>query len=172
MNNRLAEIGNTHGADSPDDDLEAANCEVELAPTMPDHMKQFFRTIQAIKTDIVCVQQATRSIEEINEAALLATTTDGENRLSKKLKLLIVQTSKRALETKRKLDILQEETKLLMKENTATGSDLRSVYTFCHVISDRDSFVFSYPLSTLTQRGYPQQQSTRKSLQYTCPQIY
>ena len=136
MNNRLAEIGNTHGADSPDDDLEAANSEVELAPTMPDHMKQFFRTIQAIKTDIVCVQQATRSIEEINEAALLATTTDGENRLSKKLKLLIVQTSKRALETKRKLDILQEETKSLMKENTATGSDLRSVYTFCHVISD------------------------------------
>ena len=129
MNNRLAELGNTNWADSSDDDLEAANGggEVEMAAKQPKHMDHFFREVEEIKADIEGVEKATRSIGEINEAALQATTTEEENQLSNKLKPLISQTNKRAQRTKTVLGLLKEENEKLKKEGTAKGSDLRSV---------------------------------------------
>ena len=132
MNNRLGELGNTNWADSSDDDLEAANGgggggDVEMATKQPKHMEHFFREVEDIKADIEGVEKATRSIGEINEAALQATTTEEENQLSNKLKPLISQTNKRAQKTKTLLGLLKEENGKLKKEGTAKGSDLRLV---------------------------------------------
>ena len=173
MNNRLAELGNANWADSSDDDLEAANGggEVEMASKQPKHMDHFFREVEEIKADIEGVEKATRSIGEINEAALQATTTEEENQLSSKLKPLISQTNKRAQRTKTLLGLLKEENEKLKKEGTAKGSDLRSV-NIAFVVALRFVLIVCFILVHLTHTIrlrrlspiYQPYQSPRKSL--------
>lgn len=174
MNNRLAELGNTNWADSSDDDLEAANGgggEVEMATKQPKHMEHFFREVEEIKADIEGVEKATRSIGEINEAALQATTTEEENQLSNKLKPLISQTNKRAQRTKTLLGLLKEENEKLKKEGTGKGSDLRSVtiafvVIFWLALMVRFHSCTSHPYNTVAPLFADSQikQSPRKSL--------
>lgn len=141
MNNRLAELGSAANWADSDDDLEAAKGTanggggaVEMAAKQPTHMEHFFREVEEIKSDIEGVEKATRSIGEINESALQATTTEEENQLSNRLKPLIQKTNKRAQRTKTLLGLLKEENEKLKKEGTAKGSDLRYGASFCILI--------------------------------------
>ncbi|KAL7569068.1 hypothetical protein ACA910_016911 [Epithemia clementina (nom. ined.)] len=104
-------------------DVEMGN--VKQQPQQAKHMEHFFREVESIKEDIEAVKKATRSIADINEAALQATTTDEENELSRKLRPLVDQTNKRAKRTKTLLGLLKEETKKLQDENSIKQSDLR-----------------------------------------------
>jgi predicted transcriptional regulator len=136
MNDRLAELGSpSNWANDSDDDLpppeKAGGGDIEMGDTnksssqQAKHMEHFFREVETIKADIERVTKATRSIGEINEAALQATTTEQENELSARLKPLINDTNQKAKRTKTLLGLLKEETQILKDEGTAKGSDLR-----------------------------------------------
>lgn len=133
MNNRLAELGSPSNWAS-DDDVDgngatATGGDVEMGQTnkqsQPKHMEYFFREVESIKEDIEGVKNATKSIGDINEAALQATTTEEENQLSNRLRPLIESTNKRAKRTKTLLGLLKEESQKLKDEGKAKGSDLR-----------------------------------------------
>jgi len=136
MNDRLAELGSAanwadsvisvevNGAAGAGGDLELGQVS---KPTQPSHMDYFFREIETIKENIEGVKKATRSIGDINESALQATTTEEETQLSNSLRPLLDETNKRAQQSKTLLSLLKEENKKLMDEGKAKGSDLRFV---------------------------------------------
>ena len=97
----------------------------EIASGQPTHMDHFFREVDSIKEDIEAVKQATKSIGDINERALQATTTEEENDLSRQLRPLVDQTNKRAKRTKTLLGLLKDETKKLQDTDDIKQSDLR-----------------------------------------------
>ena len=159
MNNRLAELGSAASWADSDDEMEmgggaaaaGGGGDVEMGkvnrqPSQPSHMEHFFREVESIKEDIECVKKATKSIGDINEAALQATTTEEENNLSNRLRPLVDQTNKRAKRTKTLLGLLKEENQKLKDEGKAKGSDLRSVrwrLGFC--LPDPITHVASHP---------------------------
>lgn len=128
MNDRLGDLP-TWADDEPQEVGGGGGGDVEMGKTGGDvqrkHMEHFFREVETIKDDIEAVKKATRSIGDINEGALQATTTEEENELSKRLRPLVDQTNKRAKRTKTMLGLLKEETKKLQDENEIKQSDLR-----------------------------------------------
>ena len=123
MNDRLGDIASW----AQDDDSNNGDVEMASPQSKPTHMDHFFREVEDIKADIEAVKTATKSIGEINEAALQATTTDEENTLSQRLRPVIDLTNKRAKKTKDMLGLLKEENKKLKAEKTAKPADLRYV---------------------------------------------
>ena len=97
----------------------------DTTPKQPKHMEHFFREVESIKADIESVQRATKTVGEINERALQATTTEEENVLSNQLRPLVNDTNKRAKRTKTLLGLLKEENKKLEGEKNIKASDLR-----------------------------------------------
>jgi t-SNARE complex subunit (syntaxin) len=130
MNDRLGDLPGWTKEDGEDGDVELAE-----APKQPKHMEHFFREVESIKTDIEQVRAASRTIGEINERSLQATTTEEENKLSHELRPLVDATNKRAKRTKTLLGLLKEENKKLLDENKVKQSDLRYVF---NVISFKD----------------------------------
>ena len=138
MNDRLGDLGGG-GAAWADDDFDDNNNnnggDVEMGsstPSQPKHMEHFFREVESIKADIEQVKKATKTIAEINEAAVHATTTEEENDLSNRLRPVVDQTNKRAKRTKTLLGLLKEETKKLKDEGSGKASDLRYVYIYVY----------------------------------------
>ena len=132
MNDRLGDLGGggANWADEDDDGNGGSGGDVEMGnttPSQPKHMEHFFREVESIKADIEQVKKATKTIGEINEAAIHATTTDEENDLSNRLRPVVDQTNKRAKRTKTLLGLLKEETKKLKDDGTGKASDLRYV---------------------------------------------
>jgi hypothetical protein len=128
MNNRLGDIPKWAQDDSDDEDVPnptSSSGDVEMAQTQPKFMDNFFREVDSIKADIDAVGTATKSIGDINEKSLQATTTEEENDLSKRLRPLIDSTNKRAKRTKTLLGLLKEETNKLKAEENINQSDLR-----------------------------------------------
>ena len=124
MNDRLGDM--PAWADDSEDDMGGGDVEMgELQSSQPKHMEHFFREVESIKNDIEAVKKATKSIGDINDRALQATTTEEENELSRKLRPLVDQTNKQAKRTKTLLGLLKEETKKLKDENQIKQSDLR-----------------------------------------------
>ena len=111
--------------DSDDEEGFQDEGDVEMGTKQPKHMEHFFREVESIKSDIDAVQSATRKINNINDRALQATTTEEENELSRQLRPLVDQTNKQAQRTKNLLGLLKEETKKLQDQNEIKQSDLR-----------------------------------------------
>jgi hypothetical protein len=105
----------------------AGDVEMGKTHTQPKHMEHFFREVESIKADIEYVKKAAKTIGDINEATLAATTTEEENKLSEKMRPLVDKTNKRARRTKDLLGLLKEETKKLEIEETIKQSDHRYV---------------------------------------------
>lgn len=97
----------------------------------PEHMEKFFRHVDFVKEDIDAVKEATKRIGEINEEAVLATTTSKESELSRILRPIVDETNKRAKRTKNLLALLKEENEKLKKEKDTKASDMRYV-GHCH----------------------------------------
>jgi hypothetical protein len=138
MNDRLGELGGANWADDDDDDFgnggdvemgeQPANRNNNNNSKQPRHMEQFFKEVDTIKNDIEFVKKATRSIGDINEQALQATTTEQENNLSRQLRPLVDDTNKRAKRTKTMLGLLKEDNTSLQNSGEAKASDLRYVF--------------------------------------------
>ena len=104
---------------------DGGDIEMGKQNTQPKHMENFFRHVDAVKSDIEAVQKASKKIGEINEATMQATTTEEENKLSQKMRPLVDKTNKQAKRTKDTLGLLKEETKKLQAEDAIKPSDLR-----------------------------------------------
>jgi hypothetical protein len=123
MNDRLGDLGGGAAQWADEEDNPAGGGDIEMGATggQPKHMEHFFREVESIKLDIEQVKKATKTIGEINETALHATTTEEENELSNRLRPLVDQTNKRAKRTKTMLGLLKEETKKLKDDGTVRG---------------------------------------------------
>jgi uncharacterized protein YwgA len=128
MNDRLGDLGAWAGDDDEDEDQfenEGGDVEMQKTPQQPSFMDHFYNEVDSIKVDIEHVKKATQKINDINEEALIATTTEKENELSNKLRPLIDATNNRAKRTKNLLGLLKEETQKLEKEGKINSSDMR-----------------------------------------------
>ena len=136
MNDRLGDLGSAaHWATDIDDD-DGGDVEMGEQPArnqnnttnkQPRHMKQFFEEVDKIKNSIEYIKNSTRTIGEINEQALQATTTEQENELSRQLRPLVDETNKRAKATKDLLGLLKQDNESLQQTGEGKPSDLRYV---------------------------------------------
>lgn len=106
---------------SDDNDEKAAN----VASQQPEHMKQFFNDVEAIKSDISAVGDATEQINALKDKAVLATSETEEAQISEMIRTLVEGTNGRAKTCKNLLGLLKEENSNLKKEEKAKPTDLR-----------------------------------------------
>ena len=112
------------GKDPNDTNNATANSNNE-APSQPEHMKQFFNDVEAIKSDISAVTDATEQIITLKDKAVLATSETEETQISATIRSLVEGTNGRAKKCKNLLGLLKEENANLKKEGKAKPTDLR-----------------------------------------------
>jgi ABC-type proline/glycine betaine transport system ATPase subunit len=124
MNNLMDTIPKWAQEDSSSD---GGGDDIETPSKQPttDYMEDFFRHVDSIKADIDAVAKATNDIAKISEQSMRATTTEDENKLSKKLKPLIDSTNQRAKKSKNMLGLLKEDTVSLKTAGKLNASDIR-----------------------------------------------
>lgn len=159
MNNRLVELGELpswanenadieageHDANSPEGNNNANDKTGETwAPSdgkdteeTPEQklMNFFFEDVDTIKSDIAAIIECTKRVGEINEEAVLATTTDKENELSGKLRPIIDAANKRAKRTKQLLALLKEDNTNYKEEGKIKPSDMRIRENLCNTLT-------------------------------------
>mmetsp|Transcript_1724 Transcript_1724/g.4104 ORF Transcript_1724/g.4104 Transcript_1724/m.4104 type:complete len:323 (-) Transcript_1724:189-1157(-) len=118
----------------------------------PEHMEKFFRHVDLVKEDIDAVKNATRQIGEINEEAVLATTTSKEKELSHILRPIVDKTNKRAKRTKNILALLKDENQKLKKEKETKASDMRIRENLCNTLTRK--FIDEMKLYQNAQQKY------------------
>ena len=106
------------------DDGNAANTTAE-ATTQPEHMKQFFNDVEAIKADIGAVTEATEQIDALKDRAILATSETEEASISDAIRQLVEGTNGRAKKCKNLLSLLKEENSNLKEEAKCKPTDMR-----------------------------------------------
>lgn len=95
------------------------------ASTQPEHMKQFFNDVEAIKGDISSVSSATEQIISLKDKAVLATSEQEETQISDTIRTLVESTNKRAKTCKNLLGLLKQENANLTEKKEITSTDLR-----------------------------------------------
>jgi len=110
---------------TPDDGNTATNNVNNEVPSQPEHMKQFFDDVEAIKLDISAVADATEKITAMKDKAVLATSEVEESNISDTIRTLVEGTNGRAKKCKNLLGLLKEENSNLKKEEKAKPTDLR-----------------------------------------------
>lgn len=126
------EMGQTKTADDQDsewgktpDDSNTASNNGNEAPSQPEHMKQFFDDVEAIKIDISAVADATEQITTLKDKAVLATSETEEANISETIQTLVKGTNGRAKKCKNLLGLLKEENSNLKEEEKAKPTDMR-----------------------------------------------
>lgn len=153
MNDRLGDLGDLPSWAKEGGDLEAGegdgNESTEdagtvgktFAPEEEDtqptnkYTVLFFKDVDSIKADINFIMETTQKVGEINEEAVLATTTDKENQLSAELKPLIDATNKRAKKVKAMLALLKEDNAKYKADGTIKPSDMRIRENLCTTLT-------------------------------------
>jgi t-SNARE complex subunit (syntaxin) len=95
------------------------------ASSQPEHMKQFFNDVEAIKGDISSVSSATEQIVSLKDKAVLATSEQEETQISDTIRTLVESTNKRAKTCKNLLGLLKQENSNLSEKKQITATDLR-----------------------------------------------
>ncbi len=113
------------GKDPGDSNNAASSNSNNEAPSQPEHMKQFFNDVEAIKSDISAVTDATEQIITLKDKAVLATSETEETQISATIRSLVEGTNDRAKKCKNLLGLLKEENANLKKEGKAKPTDLR-----------------------------------------------
>ncbi|KAL7501947.1 hypothetical protein ACHAWX_000410 [Stephanocyclus meneghinianus] len=93
--------------------------------SQPEHMKQFFNDVEAIKGDISSVSDATEQIVALKDKAVLATSEQEESQISDTIRTLVESTNKRAKTCKNLLGLLKQENANLTEKKQITATDLR-----------------------------------------------
>jgi len=125
---------NNNGYDN-DDPWGSPSADGTTAPKQAKHMEQFFKDVDQIKDDIEVIRNSTVKIGEINEEAVLATTTEKENDLSNQLRPLVNLTNKRAKNGKNLLTLLKEDNAKLKDDKDVLASDLRIRENLCNTLT-------------------------------------
>lgn len=152
------EMGGGNGTTSTnpfanDDDGDFAVAETSPEPkSQPKYMDQFFKDVDNIKADIESIKTSTKRISEINEEAVLATSSAKENELSNELRPLVSNTNKRAKKTKNLLALLKEENIKLKKNPDIKSSDLRIRENMCNTLTRK--FIDEMKLYQNSQQKY------------------
>ncbi|KAL9185249.1 hypothetical protein ACHAXT_003026 [Thalassiosira profunda] len=108
-----------------EDGGNAAADDQDEGPSQPEHMKQFFDDVEAIKSDIAAVTEATEQITSLKDRAVLATSETEESQISDSIRTLVEGTNGRAKKCKNLLGLLKEENANMKKEGKAKPTDLR-----------------------------------------------
>lgn len=98
-------------------------------------MESFFKDVDGIKEDIDSIREATRRVADINEQAVLATTTEEENDLSMKLRPLVDTSNKKAKRAKNMLALLKEDNAKLKEKDEVKQSDMRIRENLCNTLT-------------------------------------
>lgn len=108
-----------------EDQNDSNTANVNEAPSQPEHMKQFFDDVEAIKSDISAVTSATEQIITLKDKAVLATSETEESKISDTIRTLVEGTNGQAKKCKNLLGLLKEENANLKNEETIKPTDLR-----------------------------------------------
>jgi|Transcript_19645 t-SNARE complex subunit (syntaxin) len=101
------------------------NAAATTTSSQPEHMKQFFNDVEAIKLDISTVTSATEQITSLKDKAVLATSETEESQISDTIRTLVESTNKRAKTCKNLLGLLKQENANLKEKKEITATDLR-----------------------------------------------
>ena len=82
-------------------------------------MQEFFKDVEIVKQNIVVIKNATKTIGDINQQVLLATTSEREAELTSNLAPILADTNKKAAFAKAILQKLRDETE---KQKVSSGS--------------------------------------------------
>ena len=104
---------------------DSNNAGEAVPPSQPEHMKQFFHDVEAIKSDISSVTEATERIMSLKDKAVLATSETEEAKISESIRKVVDGTNGRAKKCKNLLGLLKEENANLKKEGKVKPTDLR-----------------------------------------------
>ncbi|KAL7503345.1 hypothetical protein ACHAXN_001153 [Cyclotella atomus] len=108
-----------------DEEESGASDQGHGASSQPEHMKQFFNDVEAIKGDISSVSSATEQIVSLKDKAVLATSEQEETQISDTIRTLVESTNKRAKTCKNLLGLLKQENSNLSEKKEITATDLR-----------------------------------------------
>lgn len=108
-----------------EDDDGAADQTNNGSSQQPEHMKQFFNDVEAIKEDISSVTAATEQIATLKDKAVLATSEQEETQISESIRTLVESTNGRAKTCKNLLGLLKQENTNLSQKKEITSTDLR-----------------------------------------------
>ncbi|KAL3780550.1 hypothetical protein HJC23_001910 [Cyclotella cryptica] len=95
------------------------------AASQPEHMKQFFKDVEAIQGDISSISEATEQIVALKDKAVLATSEQEEAQISDTIRTLVESTNQRAKTCKNLLGLLKQENANLTEKKQSTATDLR-----------------------------------------------
>lgn len=129
MNDRLAEL--RRGAASPDqvaleiDDNSGRPGETNVNQKDAKYMQDFFSSVEIVKQNILAIRQASKRVSELNQEAVLATTSEQEQAFSSELTPIVNDTNKKAALCKQLLQRLREETDGLKNAQGAKKSELQ-----------------------------------------------
>jgi len=147
MNDRLIELGGINSLKQEDahEDLEsgemtALSADQKDLGKAPEEKKNkdmefFFEQVDGAKADISAIAAATSAIGELNEEAILATTTKREEEISNNLRPLVQATNKRAKLVKRRLELLKEDNNKHTEEKTLLPSQIRIRTNLCTTLT-------------------------------------
>lgn len=116
------------------------------------YMENFFKDVENIKEDIESIRVATRMVDEINEKAVLATTSEEESELSAQLRPLVDMTNKKAKRAKNMIALLKEDNTKLKDKDEVKASDMRVRENLCNTLTRK--FIDEMKLYQSAQQKY------------------
>jgi len=128
MNDRLGALGigsNVSGRSNSTSGLAPGNdsSRKQSSHATPTFMEDFFAKVESVKEDIQHIEQATKEITELNEAATLAASAEKEQELSAQLTPVIQGTNQKAAHAKGLLQYLKDETQKMKDSQNSEDPD-------------------------------------------------
>lgn len=103
----------------------------------PKFMEQFFKDVEAMQLDLASIGIATQRIAELNQRAVLATSTTEEAAISNELTLVIDQSNKHAAHAKGMLEKIKKESAEKKKDKSTALSELRIRDNMCATLTKK-----------------------------------
>lgn len=98
-------------------------------------MASFFGDVEALKSDINFIINATNQIQNLNEKLLNTTSEEQEKELGFQLRVIIDQGNKHAKNSKNMLAMLKEDNVVMKKGNKLNASDIRVRENLCNTLT-------------------------------------
>ncbi|DBA05239.1 TPA: hypothetical protein N0F65_007401 [Lagenidium giganteum] len=134
MLDRLAEIKGKPSA-QPGEVAIDINCRNGV--TRPKFMEQFFRDVEEMQADLSGISMGSQKITELNQKAVIATSTTEEAAISNELTLVIDSTNKQAAHAKGMLEMIKKESAEKKKDKATALSEIRIRDNMCATLTKK-----------------------------------